>query len=40
VSQACAAVKSFIADNLSLLQAFWDYGYSNPTFNADAVCPF
>jgi hypothetical protein len=40
VSQACAAVESFIADNLNLLEAFWDYGYSNPTFNADAVCPF
>jgi len=36
----CAAVDAFIADNLNLLQSFWEYAYSNPTFNPDAVCPF
>jgi len=40
LSVACAAVDAFVADNLNLLQAFWEYGYSNPTFNPDAVCPF
>jgi hypothetical protein len=40
LSLACAAVDAFVADNLNLLLAFWEYGYSNPSFNADAVCPF
>ena len=40
VSSACAAVQGFIADNLNLFEAFWDYGYANPTFSAEAVCPF
>jgi hypothetical protein len=40
LSLACAAVEAFIAGNLELLQAFWEYGYGNPTFNPDAVCPF
>jgi len=39
VSLACAAVDAFIAENLSLFEAFREYGYSNPTFNPDAVCP-
>jgi hypothetical protein len=40
LSLARVAVDALIADNLNLLTAFWDYGYSNPDFNADAVCPF
>ncbi len=40
LSVACAAVDAFVADNLNLLTAFWEYGYANPTFNPDAVCPF
>jgi hypothetical protein len=40
LSPACAAVDAFIAENLSLFEAFREYGYSNPTFNPDAVCPF
>ncbi len=40
VSLACAAVQGFIASNLNLFEAFWDYGYGNPSFNATAVCPF
>jgi len=40
VSAACAAVEGFVTDNLNLFEAFWDYGYANPTFSADTVCPF
>jgi hypothetical protein len=40
VSLACAAAQGFIASNLNLFQAFWDYGYGNPSFDAAAVCPF
>jgi tetratricopeptide (TPR) repeat protein len=40
VSLACAAAEGFIASHLSLFEAFWDCGYANPIFNAEAVCPF
>lgn len=36
----CAAVRDDIAANLAEYQAFWDFGYGNPPFDADAVCPF
>ena len=36
----CAAVRDDIAANLAEYQAFWDFGYGNPPFDADAICPF
>jgi hypothetical protein len=40
VSVGCAAVRDDIAANLAEYQAFWDFGYGNPPFDPDAVCPF
>jgi hypothetical protein len=40
ISLGCAAVRDDIAPNLAEYTAFWDFGYGNPPFNADAVCPF
>ncbi len=40
VSVGCAAVRDDIAANLAEYQAFWDFGYASPPFDADAVCPF
>jgi hypothetical protein len=40
VSVGCAAVRDDIAANLSEYQAFWNFGYGNPPFDADAICPF
>jgi hypothetical protein len=40
VSIGCAAVRDDIAANLAEYQAFWDFGYGNPPFDADAICPF
>ncbi|MBI5283790.1 MAG: hypothetical protein HY874_01735 [Chloroflexi bacterium] len=40
ISGACAEVRDDIRANLDEYNAFWDFGYGNPTFDADAVCPF
>jgi hypothetical protein len=40
ISVGCAAVRDDIAANLSEYQQFWNFGYSNPEFNPDTVCPF
>ena len=40
VSIGCAAVRDDIAANLAEYQAFWDFGYANPPFDADTICPF
>ena len=40
VSVGCAAVRDDIASNVAEYQAFWDFGYGNPLFDADAFCPF
>lgn len=40
VSVGCAAVRDDIAANLAEYQAFWDFGYANPPFDADTICPF
>ena len=40
ISVGCAAVRDDIAANLAEYQAFWDFGYANPPFAADTVCPF
>ena len=40
VSVGCSAVRDDIAANLAEYQAFWDFGYGNPPFDADTICPF
>jgi hypothetical protein len=40
VSVGCSAVRDDIAANVAEYQAFWDFGSSNPPFDADTVCPF
>ena len=40
ISVGCAAVRDDIAANLAEYQAFWDFGYANPPFAADTICPF
>jgi hypothetical protein len=40
ISGGCAAVRDDIAANLAEYTAFWDFGYGNPPFDPDAVCPF
>ena len=37
---ACLAVRDHITANLDSFQAIWEYGYANPTFDAEDVCPF
>ena len=40
ISVGCAAVRDDVAANLAEYQAFWDFGYANPPFDADTICPF
>ncbi len=40
VAAACDAVRTYIAGNLAALTEFWNFGYGNPPFNAEAFCPF
>jgi len=40
VSVGCGAVQEDIQANLSEYQQFWDFGYGNPAFDPNAVCPF
>lgn len=40
ISAGCAAVRDDIFLNLAEYQAFWDFGYANPEFDPDSVCPF
>lgn len=36
---ACVAVTNFVDDNPAAVEALADYGYANPTFTADDLCP-
>jgi hypothetical protein len=40
VSVGCSAAREDVQANLSEYAAFWDFGYGNPAFDANAVCPF
>jgi len=40
ISGACTEVRDDIRANIDEYNAFWDFGYGNPPFDADAVCPF
>ncbi len=37
---ACLAVRNHIAANEGAFYDIWQYGYANPEFNAENVCPF
>ena len=37
---ACLAVREHIAANAAAFQSVWEYGYANPAFDAERVCPF
>lgn len=37
---ACLAVRDYIAGTLDSFRAVWEYGYANPAFDAENVCPF
>ncbi len=44
LESACAAVREHVeatSDNtFDAFQLFWDFGYANPPFESEAVCPF
>ncbi|MBI1885835.1 MAG: hypothetical protein HYS09_05940 [Chloroflexi bacterium] len=40
VASGCIAARDFIAGHLEGFANAWDYGYANPEFDAEAVCPF
>jgi hypothetical protein len=37
---ACSAVNEDVQRNIDEYRAFWDYGYGNPPFDPQQVCPF
>jgi hypothetical protein len=40
VSVGCSAVREDIQANLAEYSTFWDFGYGNPPFDPNSVCPF
>lgn len=40
VTASCAAARDFANTYIDLFTTVWDYGYANPGFDANAVCPF
>lgn len=40
IHSGCLAVRDYVDANLDDLQIFWDFGYSNPAFDAESVCPY
>ncbi len=38
-SAACDAVTAFATENLDVFRAVWYYGYANPEFDAESLCP-
>ena len=36
----CLAVTEHINANLDAFLGVWEYGYANPLFETEAVCPF
>ena len=40
LSAGCDAVSDFASQNLDRFREVWDYGWANPDFEADALCPF
>ena len=39
VSDGCEAALAFITENADDFAWFWDFGYGNPPFDAQALCP-
>ncbi len=39
VSAGCGAARDFVDGNLDAFSALWDYGYANPEFRSEALCP-
>jgi hypothetical protein len=39
VSAGCGAARDFVEGNLDAFSALWEYGYANPVFRAEALCP-
>jgi hypothetical protein len=39
VSAGCGAARDFVEGNLDAFSALWDYGYANPEFRSEALCP-
>ena len=39
VSAGCGAARDFVDGNLDAFSALWDYGYANPEFRPEALCP-
>ena len=39
VSAGCGDARDFVEGNLDAFSALWDYGYANPEFRPDALCP-
>ena len=37
---ACLGVRDYISGTLDSFRAVWAYGYANPTFDTENVCPF
>ncbi len=40
LSTACRAVAEFARQNLERFEEVWYYGYANPEFRPEALCPF
>ena len=40
LSAGCNAVSDFANQNLDRFREVWDYGWANPDFDPDALCPF
>jgi hypothetical protein len=40
VSAGCAAARDFVRANREAFAQLWDYGYANPEFDPDFLCPF
>ena len=40
IQAGCLAVREHIAANLDAFQSVWEYGYANPAFDAQRICPF
>ncbi len=40
LSAGCLAVRDHVAANVDRFREVWEYGYANPAFDPDALCPF
>ena len=40
LSASCLAVRNYVAGNIDRFREVWEYGYANPAFDPDTLCPF